>query len=721
MKTKKNALLFIFFPLTILFYELFLRLFDSSTPFFDIALLPIVLFSVGLGLLISFILYLIKPNILSRILTVIVCAVLWVIFCVEYDCHIFYGMYYGITYALSMTGQVMGDFSSVVWEVAFKYWYMELFFAIPLILSCIFLGKIISKDKNFKKKSFAALIASIVLIASSSLVSRFLPTSNIYTYDFTADKSVSNIGLIKTFVLETIYMVTGTPEAPLITVSDALWVDTTVTDNTGKEITNNDTGSTANDDSESVSGANENDDVSQDTDEPEEPEEIVYGYNACVDFASLIENETDPTLLKMHEYFGSLEPSLQNEYTGIFKGKNLIFLTAEAFSPYAIDENYTPTLYKLSNEGFVFTNYYQPSWSLSTTGGEFANMTGVIPEWINSANSFTVSETKYMPYAPGNLFGNEGYVCRAYHNNSFDYYERDKTHPNLGYDYKGIGNGLELSMNFWPQSDLDMIQSTIDEAINAYLETGTPFHNYYMTVSGHCGYSWGGNAMSKKNKDSAIEAFPDSSMEVQAYKACQKELDLALEYLMQKLEEAEIADDTVIVMGADHYPYAMAQGASDTYIELSGIEDSEKDISRYKNTLILYCSSMEEPVIIDTPCSSIDIVPTLANLFGIEYDSRLYSGRDIFATNYDPAVASTCMPLVIAPNGGSYSFVTAAGEYNAFTKEFTPYDGITVDENYVSEVQKLMQAKWNYAKLIITNDYYKNTLGMPDAESENLE
>lgn len=716
MKSKNNLFLFIYFPLTILFYELFLRLFDSSSVFFDITLIPIVIFSLGLGLLISFLLYVIKPTLLSRILAVVITALLWVMFCVEYDCHIFYGMYYGITYAISMTGQVMGDFSSVVWEVAFKYWYMELFFSVPLILLCVFLGKILRKDRKFKKKSLIILLSAIILMASTSLISRLLPSKNIYTYDFTADKSVSNTGLIKTFALETIYMITGTPEAPLLSVSDTLWSATDVPSTDPKDDIIDSEETPAPKEPNDTSDTNADEEPLETKDVPEEPEEIVYGYNACVDFASLIENETDPTLLKMHEYFGSLEPSMQNEYTGYFKGKNLIFLTAEAFSPYAVDENYTPTLYKLANEGFVFTNYYQPSWALSTTGGEFANMTGVIPEWINSGNSFTVSASKYMPYAPGNLFGNEGYVCRAYHNNSYSYYDRDKTHPNLGYDYKGIGNGLELSMRSWPASDLDMIQCTIDEAIDAYLETGVPFHNYYMTVSGHCAYSWGGNAMSKKNKESAVEAFPDASTEVQAYMACQKELDAALEYLLQKLEEAGIAEDTVIVMGADHYPYAMAQGASDTYIELSGIEDSEKDISRYKNTLILYCASMKEPVIVDTPCSSIDIVPTLANLFGIEYDSRLYSGRDIFATNYEPAVASTCMPLVIVPNGGSYSFVTAAGEYNAFTKEFTPYDGITVDENYVSDVKKLMQAKWNYAKLLITNDYYKKTLGLPVKE-----
>ena len=120
----------------------------------------------------------------------------------------------------------------------------------------------------------------------------------------------------------------------------------------------------------------------------------------------------------------------------------------------------------------------------------------------------------------------------------------------------------------------------------------------------------------------------------------------------------------------------------------------------------MYCASMEEPVIVDTPCYSVDIVPTLDNLFGITYDSRLYSGRDIFAENYDPEKVSSSMPLVIIPIGNRYSFVTAAGSYDCVNKEFTPNPGIEVDDDYVKEVQAMIQNKWTYAKLIITNDYY---------------
>ena len=117
---------------------------------------------------------------------------------------------------------------------------------------------------------------------------------------------------------------------------------------------------------------------------------------------------------------------------------------------------------------------------------------------------------------------------------------------------------------------------------------------------------------------------------------------------------------------------------------------------------------MKEPVIVDTPCSSIDIVPTLNNLFGIEYDSRLYSGRDILAEYPDPVKVSYTMPLVILPVSGTNgnSFITPAGTFDYLTGEFTPNEGITVPEDYVSNVSAIIRDKWKYAKLMITSNYY---------------
>lgn len=686
----------IYFSGVVLFYELFLKAFDVTCDFLELSLIPITAFSLAAGLLIAFGLTMIRPVKLSRILGGIIVFILWVFFTFEYDTNCFCKQYYSILFSMRQAKDVVNDFNDALFSCIIEHIPEELLLLVPFVVYILLRKTVIpefSETKAARKKALFLLIPFVIFALTGSLYSRLGPDKASYTYEFSFDKAVSRIGLINSCRMELTYLAFGTPDAPLVTVSDTLWTP----DNTDyTPVTSPDT--------KTPSINNQDQSLDSSTDEPEEP--VVYGYNACVDFQSLIDNCSDSTISKMHSYFGSLEPSMQNEYTGYFEGKNLIFITAEAFSPYAVNEQYTPTLYKLANNGFVFENYYQPQWGLSTTGGEFANMTGLIPEWIGSGNSFTESASKYMPYSLANLLSPLGYECKAFHNNSYTFYDRHLTHPNLGYDYKGIGNGLKLNTQAWPNSDLEMMEATVDELIASSKETGKPFHTYYMTVSGHCNYNWGGNAMSARNKVSAQEAFPESSIQIQAYMAANKELDFAMEYLLNKLEEAGIAEDTVIVMCADHYPYAMSKGNIDYYNELSGIEDTPNDISRYQNTLIMYCQAMKEPIYVSTPCSSIDVVPTLCNLFGLSYDSRLYSGRDVFATNYSVTEASTCMPLVIIPVGNKYSFVTAAGEYNAITKEFTPYTNELISDTYISDVQSLITAKWTYAKLIITNDYY---------------
>ena len=178
----------------------------------------------------------------------------------------------------------------------------------------------------------------------------------------------------------------------------------------------------------------------------------------------------------MDQYFASQAPTQQNQYTGLFKDKNLIFITAEGFSYATIDKDRTPALYKLSHNGFVFSNYYQPNWTQSTTGGEFAAMCGIIPTWVNGNTAFAESGDNAMPFGLGWQFQTRGYTTMAYHNNTYTYYGRNVTHPNLGYDFIGIGNGLELPTDAWPRSDLEMMQATIDQQIDADKNNGTPVH-----------------------------------------------------------------------------------------------------------------------------------------------------------------------------------------------------------------------------------------------------
>ena len=658
-----------FFPMALLYHELLLHAFDRTILFWDTPLVYILLFSAAGGFLLSALVD-ILPRKAAHIVTYALCVFWTVLTGIEYCCKSYFKSYWGLSFITQMTGNVVGNFFSTMLEIIFGRIVFILLSFLPLVLLIIFRRRLLpGKTLSVRCRVIALAVFAVCQAVGSALCYTGEDRAD-YTYNYVTDYAVPRFGLAATIRLEAQYAIFGLPDAPVIQVDEP---------------------------------------------EPVSDAPVVYDYNKMeLDFTATSDLVGGSTLENMHNYFSSKTASQQNEYTGMFKGKNLIQITAEAFSPYVISKELTPTLYKLTHEGFVFTNYYQPGWGQSTTGGEFAHMTGIIPTWVNGNLSFYASHQDYMPFALGNQFRALGYTTVAYHNNSYTYYNRHLTHPNLGYDYYGQGNGLTLTVPGWPYSDLEMMELTAPAYIEDYVNTGKPFHAYYMSVSGHANWGWG-NAMSAKNREAAVAAYPNASQPVQGYIAANLELEYALTYLLEQLEAAGIADDTVICMTADHYPYALVTDNGDYYQELSGKQDSELDISRYKNTWLLWSGSMESSVTVNTPCSAIDILPTVSNLFGLEFDSRLMSGHDVFAQNYNASQASTCMPLVILPTNRGYSWITAAGTYDAKTRTFTPNPGITVADDYVKTVSSLIDAKYSYARQLIQYDYAGVVLHHPQA------
>ena len=663
-----------FFTAALVYHELLLRLFDNTISFFSVSLLYTVLFAAVLGTAVTLLLHLVRPDKLRNLLSYVVCFAWTVLVCVEYCCKSYFKTYFGLSYMANMAGQVMSDFAATAVEVVFDRLPFIGLSLIPFICLIIFRRHLLPQKSLGKTAGITLLVIFVLAQVLGSVLCLTGRQKDTYTYNYTPDHAVAMVGLSGTVRLEVQYAIFGIPEAPLDDITEGI-------------------------DIEAV----------------DHPTLEQYEYNKMdIDFAALNEGASSTTA-SLNRYFAAKAATQQNEYTGLFEGKNLILITAEAFSPYVISEELTPTLYRLTHEGFVFNNFYQPGWGQSTTGGEFAVMTGIIPTWINNNLSFYVSHRDYMPFALGNQFRALGYNTFAYHNNSYTYYNRHLTHPNLGYDFYGVGNGLLVTGGSdWPYSDEEMVMNTVDDYITAYVEDGTPFHAYYMTVSGHANWGWG-NAMSAKHREEAVAAYPDASQPVQGYIAANLEVEYALRYLVERLEEAGIADDTVICMAADHYPYALVTEEVDYYCELSGINDTENNISRYQNTLLLWCGDMETPVVVDTPCSTIDIIPTLSNLFGLEYDSRLLSGRDVFSLNYNAAYPTTSMPLVILPTPVGNSWITPAGTYEAATRTFTPNPGIAVHDGYVEMVNTIIDAKYAYARAVIQYDYYRLALNGPEA------
>ena len=165
-----------------------------------------------------------------------------------------------------------------------------------------------------------------------------------------------------------------------------------------------------------------------------------------------------------------------------------------------------------------------------------------------------------------------------------------------------------------------------------------------------------------------------------------------MEYLIAQLDAAGKLENTVIVMGADHYPYGLT---ASEMAELAGHE-VEQNFELYESSLIIWNAGMaEEPVVVDKYCSSLDIIPTLSNLFGLEYDSRLLMGRDIL---------SDSEPLVIFYNK---SWITDKAMYDSRTGKATALiEDEEVSAEYIQSINQQVANKFTFSKYILDYDYY---------------
>ncbi|MBQ3021497.1 MAG: LTA synthase family protein [Bacilli bacterium] len=409
--------------------------------------------------------------------------------------------------------------------------------------------------------------------------------------------------------------------------------------------------------------------------------------NEVVDYNTLninFTNSDSEIINSMNEYIKNDSGTNKNKYTGLYKDKNLILIMAESFNSIAVSKELTPTLYKLSNEAFVFENFYSPV-ILSTIGGEFQLLTGLYPN-INLLSKIWRKGNNYFEYGIGNVFNKINYKTFAYHNNQYNFQNRDKYLKSIGFNnYIGCNNGLEkkINCNIWPESDVELIEATTED----YLYINEPFMTYYVTVSGHMNYNWK-NAMSKKHKN-LVDNLPYSE-KVKAYIATQIELDKALEKLILELEKANKLESTVIALVGDHYPYEL------TIDEINEASNYEKDniIEINRSNFILWNKNTPTTKI-EKIGSQIDVLPTLLNLFGIEYDSRLIVGKDILSNTEGIAIFS------------NNSWISDKGKYFSNSNKFIPKNNNSIiPENYIKTTNINVNQKILMSKNIIKENYY---------------
>ncbi len=656
IKGKKNLLLWLFFFAQFLWSELVLRAFASEN-FFGIGLLYIFLYSVVCSAVVFSFLGIFrgkKRRIIGGIVTVLTMLV--------YESQVVYfyifHTYYTFFSAAANGGKFLQFFYALI-DAIFKSGLYFLALMIPPAIFFVFIKKLTSK--NIRLALCWLAVATAVVFHMAAYGCLFItgnePLSPYDLYFNTSEIAMSfdRLGLAASMRLDLKRLITGFSE---------------------KTDENMDMSSI-----EIVTGDTLSEEVPEKINEeaPVESSEPLGDNVLEIDFDKLIE-DGNSTVSELSEYFKTIEPTSKNEMTGLFEGKNLIFIVAESFSQYVIDKDLTPTLYKMQTEGMTFTNFYNPIWGVSTSDGEYVALTGLIPK--SGVWSLYRSSKNELPFVLGNSLAELGYTCNAYHNNDYTYYNRNISHPNLGYNFIGCGNGLTMK-NTWPRSDYDMVDITTDLFIN-----DEPFHTYYLTVSGHLNYTFEGNAMATKNR--ALVADLPYSSAVKAYLSANIELDRAMELLLERLEESGKLDDTVIVITADHYPYGLK---ASEISELAG-HDVETNFELYRNTLIVY-NSATEPRTVTKSCSTLDILPTVLNLFGIEYDSRLLMGTDIF---------SDTDPLVLFVNR---SWITGDAMYNSKTKTMTITSGLILDKDYALSISETVSKKFSVSAQILDSDYYR--------------
>lgn len=658
---------------TLFYYEILFRLFTVGGlwKIGTVYMLLLCAGYAGAGCLLS---TLFRSQRANRICAAVCIAVPAVIFLAEYFVYRQFKILYDVSTVFAGASDAVSSYYREIFTLIFNWnsLFKIILFALPTVAYLIFGKRFASPRKANWQNRLVSIGISIVLLAGSILGIALTPALRaMCTTQYHFETAVSNLGLV-----------TGT----------ALDLGHICFDSEGSF----ETGLSVPPVTEPSAPTRSQETTEETTQETTEPQPVVYGLNQLdMDFSAL---EATGQIAKLNSYVSSLTASSQNEYTGLFKGKNLIFITAEAFSLEVIDPELTPTLYRLATQGIQFTDYYQPSGA-GTTGGEYQNIFGMLPS--NGGQSFKDTADNLNYYTIGSMLDREGYYGQAFHNNSYTYYSRDLTHNNIGYSagFMGYGNGMEdYVKNTWPQSDLEMFTGTLP----LYVEN-QPFNVYYMSVSGHSGYSKTGNSMTKKNWDHVAGlSFSDP---VKGYFAAQLELEFSLAYLMEQLELYGIADNTVICLTADHFPYGLDDDASlgnMPYLsELYGYNVTNV-FERDHSSLILWCGSLEEadPIVVDAPTSSLDILPTLANLFGVEFDSRLLPGRDVF---------SDAPALVFYTN---YNWKTDYGTYYAASGNFVPADpSVTLPEDYVKTINAIVRNKIYYCSAALDNDYFGYLFG----------
>lgn len=422
-----------------------------------------------------------------------------------------------------------------------------------------------------------------------------------------------------------------------------------------------------------------------------------FGVNKYVErdvqifLGQLLRSSSQDDINMIDSYLNTKEMNrTENSYTGLFEGKNLIYILAESLDELAIDPEITPNLYRLKTEGLYFNNYYSPVYNASTADSEFVLNTSLFPSIDYGVAAYNYGNNTY-PYTIANAFQKENYFTNSFHSFHSFFYNRENMHTSLGYStfYDIEKLNLNYDTEGWQEGvdwidDINLMRNMLNVSSQK-----DPFFSFVITVSGHLPYNAGRRGLMEYfNQLKEYEYLEPYTF----YLSAQKKLDDSIGLLFEELEAKGILDDTVIVIASDHYPYGMDTESLKTY----GFE-SGYDFEKYRVPLLIWSNDIEAQEV-NTMISSLDLVPTLLNLFGLD-QNKVYFGSDVFDENHKEIVVLK-----------DRSWATPSIYYDSKSNTVIKMDE-SLSQEMVDEQVKLNNAYvydlFNVGQKILTTDYFR--------------
>lgn len=388
--------------------------------------------------------------------------------------------------------------------------------------------------------------------------------------------------------------------------------------------------------------------------------------------------EENESFKQIDQYFMNQTLTKKNDMTGIFEGKNIIYFLVEAFDELAIHPDITPTLYKMKDEGLYFNQFFSPQYNCATAESELMSVSSLYPVVGTCTMSNYYRNTNVQTVY--NLFKNKGYETRSFHNWNDQFYPRTQIHPFLGSNlYKDEPQTIPSRVSGW-QSDLTMIH-TVTNDLNAI---DGPFMSYVITSTTHFPYDVD-TELGNKYLDRVNSSLPDAPMDIKRYLSKAVDLDNAVNYLLENLDDM---DNTVFVFFSDHTPFKLNRSEI-----LANTHGENKGQFSSSTPMMIYTPNGPSQVV-SKVSSSIDLVPTIANLFNLNHDPRVFMGSDIFSDTNN---------LVIMQNGSWYDQV---GYYDASKANFKAHGDKTYSADEISTRNAQVKQKLAISSSIYMSEYF---------------